>query len=136
MYWPVPPRERIGRVEQKGRLARDVGRAGDSRDDLVPLPPVLGAEQAADDAFLHPLGPDRQFAIGREARDLGASPGTAGRPVVGVAGTEDKVPAAGAGLGAGTEERHVIHLGATPVQMLPIALRSKPHLIVAVSGFE
>ena len=77
---------------------------------------MLGAEQAADDAFLHPLGPDRQIAVGREARDLGAGPGAAGRPVVGPAGTKDEIPAAGAGLGRGTEQGNMVDLGETRVR--------------------
>src|SRR5438045_3553197 len=110
------PDERIGGIEQQRRLAGDVRRAGDGRDDLVALLPVFAAENAADDALLHPLVAGRQLAVGREARELGAGARAAGRPVVGLAGTEDEVPAVHAGFLAGPEELDVVNVGETGIR--------------------
>ena len=54
---------------------------------------VVGAEPAADDAFLHPNLARQQVTLGREAGQLGAGSRAARRAVVGPAGAEHEIPA-------------------------------------------
>src|SRR5205085_537706 len=54
---------------------------------------IRGFKHAADDALLPPDSAWCQFAIGGQARDLGAGAGAAGRAVVRFAGAEDEIPA-------------------------------------------
>src|SRR5438093_11159899 len=90
------PAERIGRIEQQRRLAADMRAAGDGRQHFaIAAPAVRGLEHAADHALLPPHGAGRELAVGRQAGQLGAGAGAAGRAVVGLAGTEHEAAAVG-----------------------------------------
>src|ERR1019366_4027238 len=89
------PAERVFLIQQLRRLRVHESRAGDDRQDFsrrAVEPLKFSAERAADDAFLNPLRALGQFAIRREARELGAGAGATGRAVIGFAGTLDEVP--------------------------------------------
>src|SRR2546426_2121610 len=85
--------------------------AGDGRQHrAIAAPAVRGLEHAADHALLPPHGAGRKLAVGRQAGQLGAGAGAAGRAVVGLAGTEHE--AAAVGVWRRREELDVVDLGA------------------------
>src|SRR5262245_8679262 len=108
-----PPAERIALVEHQRRLGRDVRAARDARRNLAGgtvEPIVRGLEAAADDAFLHPRLARRELAVGREAGELRARAGAAGRAVVGLSRAKDEVARARRRRG-GPEQLDVIDVG-------------------------
>src|SRR5690349_15548543 len=98
--------------------------AGDDRLDFATLavqPTECAGKFATENTLLNPRRALGQFAVGGEARELGARAGAARRTVVSLAGTEDKIVRVAAILRR-AEEFDVIHLGKTlRVHSLPDA---------------
>ena len=75
--------------------------------------PILAREDAADDRLLPPDLARRQLSIGREAGELRAGAGAAGRAIVLAAGAEHKIPRVGDGrIARRTDQLDVVDLGA------------------------
>src|SRR5207249_4607852 len=85
------PAIRVGLIENQGRLGSDIGAAFNRGNDLAINQAHPALEDAARYAFLPPDLPFFDFAIGQEARELGAGSGAAWRPIVSLAGAEDKI---------------------------------------------
>ncbi len=104
--------EGVALVEDQIGLGVDVRFARDFGVELVAFDEPRSLEDAADDALLAPDLARLEFAVGVEARELGAGAGAAGRAVVRLAGAEDEVLAVGAGRGGRSEQLDVVDLAA------------------------
>src|SRR5688572_17203891 len=130
-----PPAKRIAIVQQERALGRDEGMTFNRRNNLSGSaiePLVRGLEAAADDALLHPGLALGELAVGRQAGELRARAGAAGRAVVGLARAEHEVARSRRG-GRRPEELDVIDVGiALRVEHLadaPARLRQHFHVL-------
>src|SRR6185436_10063635 len=108
-----PPAKRVALIQQQRAFRGNEGGAGDARRDLAAraVEPLVGSlEAAADDALLHPGLAFGELAVGREAGELRARPGAAGRAVVRLARAQHEVARARGGRGR-PEQLHVIDVG-------------------------
>ena len=88
--------EGIGGVLHEPRFRADERASADARNDASVRAELEGRpEPAADKTFLNPDIAGPQLAVRMKARELGARSRSAGRSVIGAAGTEDEIAAVG-----------------------------------------
>ena len=97
-------------IEDEGGLGGDIGGAGDGGNNRSVLDANSTFEDGAENSFLPPDFARAEFAVGGKASHLGAGSGSAGRAIVGFAGTENKVAAVVGGILRGRGQLDVIDL--------------------------